>query len=88
MQKSKKFFIDYFQDEDGIFTAVVKKIPGCIANGKSIEEAYTNIINAIDDCLEARSILKMDDYDVDIYEGKNYYSPSNIVANNNSNLRV
>lgn len=32
-----EFFINYYQDEDGVFTAVVPALPGCIANGKTLE---------------------------------------------------
>ncbi len=51
--------INYFQDEDGIFTALVPDIKGCLASGNTLEEAYENVKIAIDSCLEARKLLKM-----------------------------
>ena len=50
----QEFDINYFQDEDGIFTATVPAIRGCVASGKTLEEAYRNAIDAIESCLEAR----------------------------------
>ena len=54
MKKYQEFEINYYQDEDGIFTAVVPAIRGCVASGKTLEEAYRNAIEAIESCLEAR----------------------------------
>ena len=54
MKAYQEFDIDYFQDEDGYFTAQVPAIPGCIASGKSLREAYRNAVEAIESCLEAR----------------------------------
>ena len=56
-EKYLEFDINYFQDEDGIFTATVPGIRGCIASGATQEEAYSNAIEAIDSCLEARSTI-------------------------------
>jgi predicted RNase H-like HicB family nuclease len=50
----QEFDINYYQDEDGIFTAQVPAIRGCVASGKTLEEAYRNAIDAIESCLEAR----------------------------------
>ena len=50
----QEFDINYFQDEDGIFTATVPAIRGCVASGKTLEEAYRNAVDAIGSCLEAR----------------------------------
>ena len=52
-------FIDYYQDEDGIFTAVAPALPGCVASGKTLEEAYQHIKEAIESCLEVRKKLEM-----------------------------
>ena len=41
-----EFFIYYSQDEDGVFTAVVPALPGCIASGKTIKEAYRHVKEA------------------------------------------
>lgn len=54
MKEYQNFEINYFQDEDGFFTAQVPAIRGCVAWGKSLEEAYRNAIDAIESCLEAR----------------------------------
>lgn len=56
-EKYLEFDINYFQDEDGIFTALVPQIKWCIASWKTMEEAYNNAIESIDSCLEARSII-------------------------------
>jgi len=48
------FEIDYFQDEDGYFTARVPAIPGCITSGMTLRQAYRNAVDAIESCLEAR----------------------------------
>jgi len=50
----QEFDINYFQDEDGIFTATVPAIRGCVASGKTLEEAYRNAVDAIESCMEAR----------------------------------
>jgi predicted RNase H-like HicB family nuclease len=55
MKAHQEFAIDYFQDEDGMFTARVSSIRGCIAWGKTLEEAYRNAVDAIESCLEARA---------------------------------
>jgi predicted RNase H-like HicB family nuclease len=54
LKKYLEFEIDYYQDEDGIFTAVVPAIRGCVASGKTLKEAYRNAVDAIESCLEAR----------------------------------
>lgn len=50
--------INYFQDEDGVFTAVVPAIKGCVSSGKTLNEAYENAKIAIESCLEARAIIE------------------------------
>ena len=54
LKKYQEFEINYYQDEDGIFTAVVPAIRGCVASGKTLEAAYRNAVDAIESCLEAR----------------------------------
>lgn len=54
MKTHQEFEINYYQDEDGIFTAVVPAIRGCVASGRTLEEAYRNAVDAIESCLEAR----------------------------------
>ena len=39
MKTPQAFDINYFQDEDGYFTAQVPAIPGCVASGKTLREA-------------------------------------------------
>jgi len=41
-------------DEDGVFTAQVPIIPGCISCGDTREEALDNIRDAINLCLASR----------------------------------
>ncbi len=54
MKNYQDFEINYFQDEDGMFTAEVPAIRGCVAWGKTLVEAYRNAVDAIESCLEAR----------------------------------
>ena len=54
MKAYQEFDINYFQDEDGIFTATVPAIRGCVASGRTLDKAYRNAIDAIESCLEAR----------------------------------
>ena len=57
MKNYQEFDINYFPDEDGMFTAEVPAIRGCIAWGKTLEKTYQNAIQAIESCLEARGKL-------------------------------
>ena len=50
-----KFHIILFQDEDGMFITECPAIPGCISQGKTEDEAMTNIQEAIKECLEVRA---------------------------------
>ena len=54
MKTHQEFAIDYFQDEDGMFTARVPAIKGCLAWGKTLDETYHHAVEAIESCLEAR----------------------------------
>ena len=54
IKKYQDFDINYYQDEDGVFTAQVSAIRGCVASGKTLEEAYRNAVDAIESCLDAR----------------------------------
>ena len=54
LKKYQEFEINYYQDEDGMFTAVVPAIRGCVASGKTLEAAYRNAVDAVESCLEAR----------------------------------
>lgn len=50
-----KFIITITRDEDGMYIADCPAIPGCVSQGKSEEEAQTNIQDAIKQCLEVRA---------------------------------
>jgi predicted RNase H-like HicB family nuclease len=50
-----KFIITIFRDEDGVFIAECPSIPGCVSQGKTEQEAETNIRDAIKECLEVRA---------------------------------
>jgi len=54
MKSYQEFDINYFQDEDGMFTAEVPAIRGCVAWGRTLAETYKNTVDAIESCLEAR----------------------------------
>lgn len=49
-----QYYIVYEKDGRG-YLASVPAIPGCIVFGKTIKEAYQNIIIAIEECLEVRN---------------------------------
>ncbi|MHB8360106.1 MAG: type II toxin-antitoxin system HicB family antitoxin [Thermoplasmataceae archaeon] len=42
-----KYTVVLEKDEDGIYVATVPALPGCISDGKTVEEALTNIREAI-----------------------------------------
>ena len=73
MKAYHEFEIDYFQDEDGFFTARVAAIPGCIASGKTLSEAYRNAVDAIESCLEARRKMGAMKLRKPRYRGLNVY---------------
>jgi len=54
-----KFRVIIEQDEDGVFVAHCPTLPGCISQGKTRQEAQTNITEAIKGFLE--SLLKHDE---------------------------
>jgi predicted RNase H-like HicB family nuclease len=73
MKKYQEFEINYFQDEDGVFTAVVPAIRGCVASGKTLEIAYRNAVDAIESCLEARQKVAASKMKRSRYSGLNIY---------------
>jgi len=75
MQAHRDFDINYFQDEDGVFTAQVPAIPGCVASGKTLTEAYRNAVDAIESCLEARRKVGAMKLRKPRYAGLNVYRP-------------
>lgn len=50
-----KFTITITRDEDGIYVAECPAIPGCVSQGRTEEEAQSNIHDAIKECLEVRA---------------------------------
>ncbi len=48
-----KYRVIIEQDEDGMFTAEVPSLPGCISQGKTRQEALINIKEAIDVYIES-----------------------------------
>ncbi len=73
MKTFQEFAIDYFQDEDGMFTARVPAIRGCIAWGKTLDEAYRNAVEAIESCWEARQKIAARKLRKPKYAGVNLY---------------
>ncbi len=56
--KSAEYYVIYEQDEDGYFIASCPSIKGCVSAGKTMDEAYQNIQEAIESCLEALEMVK------------------------------
>ena len=54
-----KFVVTITRDEDGIYVAECPAIPGCVSQGKTEEEAQSNIQDAIKQCLEVRAEMGM-----------------------------
>jgi predicted RNase H-like HicB family nuclease len=50
-----KFLTTLVRDEDGVWIAECPSIPGCVSQGKTRDEAVTNIGEAIAACLEVRA---------------------------------
>jgi predicted RNase H-like HicB family nuclease len=48
-----KFRVTVEPDEDGVFVAQCPSLPGCISQGKTRDEAMTNIRDAIQGYLES-----------------------------------
>jgi len=73
MKKYQEFDINYYQDEDGIFTAQVPAIRGCVASGRTLEQAYKNAVDAIESCLEAKQKIAVMRLRKSRYAGLNLY---------------
>jgi predicted RNase H-like HicB family nuclease len=73
MKRYQEYAIDYFQDEDGMFTAEVPAIRGCVAWGKTLREARRNAVDAIESCLEARTRIAAKKTRKPRYAGVNIY---------------
>jgi len=49
-----KLPVTVYQDEEGWYVAECPAIPGCVSQGKTLEEALVNIREAVQLCLEVR----------------------------------
>ncbi len=47
-----RFTVVLEKDEDGIYVATVPSLPGCISDGGTVEEAMTNVKEAIQGFIE------------------------------------
>jgi predicted RNase H-like HicB family nuclease len=50
-----KYRIILEQDEDGVFSAIVPSLPGCISQGNTRNEALVNIKEAMEGYIESLS---------------------------------
>jgi predicted RNase H-like HicB family nuclease len=57
-----RFQVQIYQDEDGAFISECPSIPGCVSQGKDLNEALVMIKDAIEGCLETRKELGMSLY--------------------------
>jgi predicted RNase H-like HicB family nuclease len=73
VESYQEFEINYFQDEDGMFTAEIPAIRGCVAWGKTLNETYRNAVEAIESCLEARAKVAARKPRKSRYAGLNIY---------------
>lgn len=58
MNKYRYEVIIYWSDEDGSYIAEVPELPGCLADGKSYEDALRNVGVVIDEWIETARNLK------------------------------
>ena len=54
-----RLLITISQDEEGMFVAECPDIPGCVSQGKTGEEAESNVREPIKECLEVRAAKGM-----------------------------
>jgi predicted RNase H-like HicB family nuclease len=50
-----KFTVNLDRNEDGVWVAECPAIPGCIGQGRTVDEALENAQDAIKACLEVRA---------------------------------
>ncbi len=50
-----QFTITLNRDEDGVWIAECPSIPGCVSQGKTKDDALSNVREAIQACLEVRA---------------------------------
>lgn len=53
------FTVTIMRDEDGMYIAECPAILGCVSQGKTEEDAQSNIQDAIKQCLEVRAEMGM-----------------------------
>lgn len=58
-ERGMTFTVTITRDEDGMYIAECPAIPGCVSQGKTEEEAQSNIQDAIKQCLEVRAEMGM-----------------------------
>ncbi|HNU91033.1 MAG TPA: type II toxin-antitoxin system HicB family antitoxin [Spirochaetota bacterium] len=58
MNKYRYEVIIYWSDEDDSYIAEVPELPGCLADGKSYEDALRNVGIVIDEWIETARNLK------------------------------
>jgi predicted RNase H-like HicB family nuclease len=49
------FTVTIDRDEDGAWVVECPSIPGCVSQGKTVDEAIENVKDAIKQCLEVRA---------------------------------
>jgi len=54
-----KFIATFEKDEDGWWIAECPALPGCVSQGRTLDEAKANIREAIELCVETRLELGM-----------------------------
>ena len=54
MEKMLKLPVIVQQDEEGWYVAECPAIPGCVSQGRTLEEALFNVREAMELCLEVR----------------------------------
>ena len=47
-----KYTVILDKDEDGVYVATVPALPGCISDGRTVEEALSNVREAIQGFIE------------------------------------
>ena len=65
-----RFMVTVDRDEDGVYIIECPSIPGCVSQGRTEDEALSNIRDAIRECLEVRAErgmpLTVATYEVDL----------------------
>lgn len=82
LMRTIKYYINYEIDEDGVIIASCPAIRGCFASGRTMEEAYKNIKDAIESCLEALQKVKKEipESPFSVEDIKKYHYVEEVVA--------